>query len=106
MLIEKDIFISGVIISVGSGVVSLQGFLMAFIGEVFRICSSSNGYYAFGLVVNLYRDDTMNLVIGALLLNPADRLSQGCSVNAMSRLATIILGDFAIGSILDPVGNS
>eukprot|EP00442_Polarella_glacialis_P037316 CAMPEP_0115081064 /NCGR_PEP_ID=MMETSP0227-20121206/19045_1 /TAXON_ID=89957 /ORGANISM="Polarella glacialis, Strain CCMP 1383" /LENGTH=401 /DNA_ID=CAMNT_0002468815 /DNA_START=255 /DNA_END=1457 /DNA_ORIENTATION=+ len=47
----------------------------------------------------------MNLLIGALLLNPEDRLSQGCCVNAMSRLATIILGDFAIGSILDPVGN-
>jgi len=76
---------------------------MAFVGEVFRICSSS---YAFGLVVNLSRDDTMNLVIGALLLNPEDRLSQGCSVRAMSRLATIILGDFAIGSILDPVGTT
>jgi len=60
---------------------------------------------SFGLVVNLYRDDTMNLLIGALLLNPENRLGQGCCVNAMSRLATIILGDFAIGSILDPVGN-
>ena len=47
----------------------------------------------------------MNLVIGALLLNPINRLDQGCCVNAISRLATIILGDFAIGSILDPVGN-
>ena len=47
----------------------------------------------------------MNLVIGALLLNPRNRLSQGCCVHAISRLATIILGDFAIGSILDPVGN-
>jgi F-type H+-transporting ATPase subunit alpha len=47
----------------------------------------------------------MNLLIGALLLNPRNRLSQGCCVNAISRLATIILGDFAIGSILDPVGN-
>jgi len=102
-IIEKDIFVSGVIISVGSGIVTLQGFLMAFVGEVFRICSSS---LAFGLVVNLSRDDTMNLVIGALLLNPEDRLSQGCSVRAMSRLATIILGDFAIGSILDPVGTT
>jgi F-type H+-transporting ATPase subunit alpha len=104
-LIEKDIFVYGVIISVGSGVVTLQGFLMAFVGEVFRICSSSFNENSFGLVVNLYRDDTMNLLIGALLLNPEDRLSQGCCVNAMSRLATIILGDFAIGSILDPVGN-
>jgi len=78
---------------------------MAFVGEVFRICSSNFNSNSFGLVVNLYRDDTMNLLIGALLLNPEDRLSQGCCVNAMSRLATIILGDFAIGSILDPVGN-
>jgi len=78
---------------------------MAFVGEVFRICSSNFNSNSFGLVVNLYRDDTMNLLIGALLLNPKDRLGQGCCVNAMSRLATIILGDFAIGSILDPVGN-
>ena len=35
MLIEKNIFIYGVIISTGYGVVSLQGFLIAFIGEVF-----------------------------------------------------------------------
>jgi F-type H+-transporting ATPase subunit alpha len=48
----------------------------------------------------------MNLVIGALLLNPINRLDQGCCVNAISRLATIILGDFAIGSILDPVGTT
>jgi F-type H+-transporting ATPase subunit alpha len=62
---------------------------------------------SFGFVVNLYRDDTMNLLIGALLLNPEDlrlRLSVGAKVDGMSRLASIILGDFAIGSILDPVG--
>jgi len=104
-LIEKDIFVYGVIISIGSGVVTLQGFLMAFVGEVFRTCGSSSGCDSFGLVVNLYRDDTMNLLIGALLLNPENRLGQGSRVHALSRLATIILGDFAIGSILDPVGN-
>ena len=58
-----------------------------------------------GVVVNLYQNDTMNLLIGALLLNPRNRVDQGCCVNAISSLATIILGDFAIGSILDPVGN-
>eukprot|EP00440_Ansanella_granifera_P028091 gb/GFBE01030522.1/.p1 GENE.gb/GFBE01030522.1/~~gb/GFBE01030522.1/.p1 ORF type:complete len:456 (+),score=-82.57 gb/GFBE01030522.1/:1-1368(+) len=78
---------------------------MAFIGEVFRICGSSFDSNSLGLVVNLYRDDTMNLLIGALLLNPENRLDQGSRVHALSRLATIILGDFAIGSILDPVGN-
>jgi F-type H+-transporting ATPase subunit alpha len=100
--IEKDICIYGVIISVGSGVVTLQGFLCAFIGEVFRICCIGN---SFGLVVNLYRDDRMNLLIGALLLNPEDRISEGAKVKGLCRLASIVLGDFAIGSILDPVGN-
>ena len=47
----------------------------------------------------------MNLLIGALLLNPRNRLSEGAKVNAISRLASILLGDFAIGSILDPLGN-
>jgi len=105
MLIEKDICIYGVIISVGSGVVTLQGFLCGFIGEVFRICCMGLNENSFGLVVNLYRDDRMNLLIGALLLNPEDRLSEGAKVKGLCRLASIILGDFAIGSILDPVGN-
>jgi F-type H+-transporting ATPase subunit alpha len=60
---------------------------------------------SFGLVVNLYLEDTMNLLIGALLLNPSSGISQGQKVNGMSRLASIVLGDFAIGSILDPVGS-
>ena len=47
----------------------------------------------------------MNLLIGALLLNPEDHLSEGAKVVAMSRLASILLGDFAIGSILDSLGN-
>ena len=47
----------------------------------------------------------MNLLIGALLLNPEDRLSEGGKVSAMSRLDSILLGDSAIGSILDPLGN-
>ena len=47
----------------------------------------------------------MNLLIGALLLNPEDRLSEAAKVVAMSRLASILLADFAIGSILDALGN-
>ena len=102
MLIEKNIFISGLIISTGYGVVTLQGFLIAFISELFRICVMG---FHYGLVVNLYRNETMNLLIGALLLNPGNRVSEGAKVNGMSRLASIILGDFACGSILDPIGN-
>jgi F-type H+-transporting ATPase subunit alpha len=47
----------------------------------------------------------MNLLIGALLLNPEDRISEGAKVKGLCRLASIVLGDFAVGSILDPVGN-
>mmetsp|Transcript_62206 Transcript_62206/g.145791 ORF Transcript_62206/g.145791 Transcript_62206/m.145791 type:complete len:469 (-) Transcript_62206:14-1420(-) len=97
---DKDILIYGVVISVGCGVVTLEGLLMAFISEVFTTQSSS-----IGLVVNLYRDETMNLLIGALLLNPENPLGQGSSVRASGRLATMIVGESAIGSILDPVGN-
>ena len=51
------------------------------------------------------QNDTMNLLIGALLLNPRNPLDQGSSVHASTTLATIILGDSTIASILDPVGN-
>ena len=74
---------------------------MTFLGELFKVSNSNS----FSLVVNLYRDDTMNLLIGTLFLNPEDRLSEAAKVSAMPRLASILLGDFAIGSILDPVGN-
>jgi F-type H+-transporting ATPase subunit alpha len=103
---EKKIFTFGVIVSIGCGVVTLQGFLLAFIGEIFTICVLGLSQTSFGFVVNLYRDDTMNLLIGALLLNPADRISVGGKVLGARRLASVILGDFAIGSILDPVGNN
>ena len=109
MFIEKNILIYGVIISTGYGVVTLQGFLIAFIGEVFRICMCANPndllFRPFGLVVNLYQNETMNLLIGALLLNPSNRVSEGSKVNGIYRLAVIILGDFAIGSIVDAVGS-
>ena len=74
---------------------------MAFLGQLFRISNSNS----FGLVVNLYQNDTMNLLIDALLLNTEDRLSEGAKVSAMSKLASILLGDFAIGSILDALSN-
>ena len=90
--IEKNILIYGVIISTGYGVVTLEGLLIAFISEVFTTQS-----FSIGLVVNLYLNDTMNQV-PYCLFNPRNPLDQGS-------LATIILGDCTIASILDPVGN-
>ena len=101
MLISKNIFVYGIIISIGYAVVTLQGFLIAFLGQLFRVSNSNS----FGRVVNLYWYGTTNLLIGALLLNPEDRLSEAAKVSAISRLASILLADFAIGSILHPLGN-
>jgi F-type H+-transporting ATPase subunit alpha len=89
-------------------VLTLQGFLMAFVGEVFRVClvgleTTLSG--TFGLVVNLWQTETMDLLIGALLLNPSDRISQGSKVNGMCTLLRLILGDFAISSILHPLAS-
>jgi F-type H+-transporting ATPase subunit alpha len=47
----------------------------------------------------------MNLIIGALMLNPEARVAEGAKVKSLSRLATIMLGDYVIGAIIDPLGN-
>ena len=60
---------------------------------------------SFGLVVNLYQNDTMDLLIGALLLNPSNRVSSGSKVNGILQLLRLILGDFAISSILHPLAS-
>ena len=64
MLIEKKILIYGVIISTENGCVTFQGFIIALTSEVFRICVNEN---SFGMVVNLYENDTMNLQLGAFI---------------------------------------
>ena len=96
---------TGVITSISCGVVSLQGFLIAFIGEVFSI-TGPTGSYSFGIVQNLNQDSFMNLVIGALLLNPQNRLPSGSKALGLSKLARMTLGDFAIASILDALGTT
>ena len=99
MVIIKHSFRSGVILSLSSGVVALQGFLFAWVGELFRVT------FNLGLVVNLYRDRCLNIIVGALLFNLEFTISIGIRVEAYCLLATIILGSMSIGSILDSLGN-
>jgi len=99
LFIEKSTFASGVVLTLSCGVVTLQGFLSAFVGELFRVSGTV------GLVVNLYRDVTMNILVGALLFNPEAPISEGVKVEGCRLLATIVLGYMSIGSILDPLGN-
>lgn len=92
----------GVAISVGSGVVSVQGLLASFVGNVISIAGPILSY---GMVVNLNRDETMNLVTGALMFDPTIRVYEGALVTSTASLPSIFLGDYVIGSILDPLGN-
>jgi len=104
-IIDKELSNTGVVISVGCGVVTLQGFLLAYVGELFKVCSYSASQDNLGIVVNLYRDSTLTLIIVALLINPANRISEGAQVIGQCTLSSIIIGDYAIGSILDALGN-
>ena len=76
----------GVIISIGYGVVGLEGFLIACIGEVFRIFSSfhNSGQQCFGTVVNLgfsFGQKTfMQLVI---VINYTASLSSYCVIGVV-----------------------
>jgi F-type H+-transporting ATPase subunit alpha len=66
--------------------------------------SSYNVTASLGIVVNLYRDTSLCLLIGALIINPANRLSLGAQVIGQCTLASIVIGDHAIGSILNTIG--
>jgi F-type H+-transporting ATPase subunit alpha len=86
----------------------LQGFNLAFIGEIFRVSLGGFGstpQSGIGIIVNILRDRTGKLLVGALLLSPCDRISLGGKASGCGKLATVVLGDSAIGTVLDPVGN-
>ena len=102
--LEKELYLYGVIISIGKGVVILQGFTNAFIGEVFCVNLISIGGISIGLVVNICRDKTMNLLVGGLLVNSSEGIVEGAKIQSLRRLACLLLGDYAIGSVIDPVG--
>ena len=101
-MIKKDTYKFGIIVSQGSGVVTIQGLMLAYIGQVFRM--SDTQIVSCGTVVNLSRDDTMNLLISGLQFQPEVRIYQGGKVLGQFNLVTVILGDFVVGSLLDPLG--
>ena len=96
---------TGVIISVAYGVLSIQGFLTASCSEVFTVYSDDCiEALAGGILVNLYREERMNLLIGGLLFDPGLRVGEGGKVNSRRRLPSIRVGSFMFGCIVDPLG--
>jgi F-type H+-transporting ATPase subunit alpha len=92
----------GILTTQGSGVVNIQGLLLSFVGQVFEIKDAQSP--TCGTIVNLTRDDTMNLIVSGLQLQPEVRVFQGGKVVGKPNLASVILGDFLIGAMLDPLG--
>ena len=86
----------------GSGVVTVSGLLLAYVGQVFNILDAQ--IVTSGTIVNLCRDETMNLVISGLQLQPDVRTYEGGKVIGSNSLAAVILGDFVVGALLDPLG--
>ena len=88
----------GIVTSQGSGVVIIQGILMAFIGQVFNIEDAQA--VTSGTIVNLSRDQTMNLIVSGLQLQPEVRIYEGGKAVGTNNLASLILGDFMIGALM------
>ena len=103
-MIKKDTFYFKLILSKGSGVISIQGLLLSYIGQMFRVLDAQS--ICSGSIVNLARDDTMNLLISGLQFQPEVRTYQGGKVEVQPNLSTVICGDFILGSLLDPLGAS
>ena len=94
----------GIIVSVGYGVITYQGLVYSFIGEVLRIHSLKDSP-TYGMVVNLYRDTTMHVLVGALVLT-LEIDSMRSSLTGCDTLGSIVVGDHVISSILDPMGTT
>ena len=62
-----------IIISIGNDVISLQGLLVSFVGEIFFISGFYSNFMVFGelcigFTVNIFRDLLWNLHVGGLVL--------------------------------------
>lgn len=99
---DMSLLRTGVVTSVGCGVVNLSGFLTAFVGEQF-VCKSGKKK-SYGQVVNLLRQGQKDLVVGGILIDPSLRISVGSTVKGRKALTSVILGYSAIGALLDPTG--
>lgn len=96
-------FTYGILTDISSCVINVQGILLAFVGQVITVRGIGACY---GIVVHLSRDKTMNLCTSALLLTSTSeiRIYEGSKVIGLPNLSSIIIGDFAVGSLLDPIG--
>jgi hypothetical protein len=66
----------------GSLFLWVQGFIKAFIGEVFHIATGTLGNSSYGLLVSPQRTKQATLIVGSLALNPYAQVTGGSKAYA------------------------
>ena len=84
----------GKVLQVSDGVVRIHGLLKAEAGELLEF---ENGIMA--VVMNLEEDN-----VGAVLLGPTDRITEGMTVSRTGRIASINVGESMVGRVVNPLG--
>lgn len=100
MYIEKEASPYGIVLSASSTVISARG--VAFVSEVLEHFILMSHTYS--LVVSFHQDSLSNLTLRALLLSPASSVTVGAKVISTGTPVFLVLGDFTIGALLDPLG--
>lgn len=85
----------GQILSVGDGVVTINGLADAMMAEILEFPQKT-----YGLVLNLDKH-----TVGAIILGNSQHLSEGDEVVTTGRILEIPVGDALIGRVLGPLGN-
>merc|ERR1712203_58085 len=87
------------------GVLNIEGFLTSFTNKVFSVKRLDLKSLNKGIVVNIHRDNPLNIRVGAFLVAQNIRVTEGCKVKSLSSLASISIGDYLPNSLLDPHRN-
>jgi len=103
MYVDRAVLVFGVVLSISCGVLLVQGYLVAFVGEIVTLFDHGNT--SSGLVVNLCRDESYNLLIGSILFESSAGVYYGARVAGSRMLACLVIGDYALGSMIDPIGS-
>ena len=95
----------GMIAVQGQCISRVVGFGSAFVSELFSVNVGSSS--ATGLVVSINANPAQQCFVGGLLLTDEalGRISLGAQVTSKQRMLSVLVGDYCLGSLLDPLGN-
>ena len=88
---ERD---EGIIVSVNDGIVRIHGLSNVMQGEMLEF-----GNDLYGLALNLERDS-----VGAIVLGPYDKLSEGMKVHSTGRILEVPVGNSLLGRVVNALG--